>query len=211
MTRILLVRHGESLWNADGRWQGQADPPLSERGRDQALEAAGSIGSVDAIVTSDLERASHTGLIIARALGVDHVATEPGLRERDAGSLSGMTRPQIHARFPGLLPDDPAGFNPLPDGTPAWPEDWESDESVLVRVEAALLAVAQLVPGGDVVVISHGGVVYALERWLGEPGRGRLNNLGATRLEVEGSTIRLGERLSLVDPDHTLAIEADRI
>ena len=51
MTRILLVRHGESTWNADGRWQGQADPPLSDLGRSQAAEAAAKVGTVDAIVT----------------------------------------------------------------------------------------------------------------------------------------------------------------
>ena len=106
MTRILLVRHGESTWNADGRWQGQADPPLSDLGRSQAAEAALRVGTVDAIVTSDLQRAADTGVILARLLGVDHVATEWRLRERDAGPLSGLTRAEVHARFPGLLADE---------------------------------------------------------------------------------------------------------
>src|SRR5690606_13402263 len=108
MTRLLLIRHGESIWNADGRWQAQADPALTDRGREQARAAAASIGHVDAVVTSDLERAAETGAIIARLLGVDHVAQEPRLRERDAGSLSGLTRVDIFDRFPGLLHDDPA-------------------------------------------------------------------------------------------------------
>lgn len=211
MTRILLVRHGESTWNADGRWQGQADPPLSERGRAQAAAAAAAIGSVDAIVTSDLQRAADTGAILARALGVDHVATDPGLRERDAGSLSGLTRPEIHHRFPGLLPDDPAGYRAGPDGHPRWPEDWESDPSVLERVEVALAAIGRLVPDGDVVAVTHGGVIYAVERWLGEPDRGRLINLGATWVDVEGDRFVLGPRLLLVDPSQALDIEADRI
>ena len=51
MTRILLVRHGESTWNADGRWQGQADPPLSDLGRSQAAEAELGVGKVEVIVT----------------------------------------------------------------------------------------------------------------------------------------------------------------
>ncbi len=76
MTRILLVRHGESEWNADGRWQGQADPPLTERGRRQAVHAASALGTIDAIVTSDLERASETGAILARLLGVDQVVDQ---------------------------------------------------------------------------------------------------------------------------------------
>lgn len=211
MTRLLLVRHGESTWNADGRWQGQADPPLSDRGRQQAADAARSIGTVDAVVTSDLQRAAETGATIARVLGVDRVATEPTLRERDAGALSGMTRPEIHARFPGLLPDDPAGFEPGDDGRPRWSVDWESDEALWARLELALVAIGRLVTDGDVVVVTHGGVIYAIERRLGGNGRGRLANLDATWLGVEGEQFTLGERMGLVDPATTLAIEADRI
>ena len=211
MTRLLLVRHGESTWNADGRWQGQADPPLSQRGRQQAADAARAIGTVDAVVTSDLERAAATGATIARILAVDRVATEPRLRERDAGSLSGLTRHQIHQRFPGLLPDDPAGFVPDDDGRPRWPDDWESDAALWQRVEVALRAIGQLIPGGDVVVVTHGGVIYAIERHLGGEGRGRLANLDATWLEVGDRDVTLGERMALIDPATTIAIEPDRI
>lgn len=212
MTRILLIRHGESEWNADGRWQGQADPPLSERGRAQTVEAAAALGTVDAIITSDLARAAETGAILARLLGVDHVATDPLLRERDAGPLSGLTRPEIHATFPGLLADDPAGFRPGPDGHPDWPEGWESDADLLDRIEVALTAVARAVPDGEVAVVSHGGVVYAIERRLGGHDRGRMANLEGVVLTVDGSgAMVLGERLLLVDPTHTAAIEVDRI
>jgi len=211
MTRLLLVRHGESIWNADGRWQGQADPPLSERGREQAATAAGAIGTVDAIVTSDLERAADTGAIIARILGIEPVVVEPRLRERDAGSLSGLTRPEIHVEFPGLLPDDPAGYVPGADGHPNWPHDWESDADLWDRVEVALIAIARLVPDGDVVVVTHGGVMYAIERRLGAPDRGRLSNLGAVWIEVLGEQMVVGPRLDLIDAADTTAIEADRI
>jgi probable phosphoglycerate mutase len=211
MTRLLLVRHGESIWNADGRWQGQADPPLSARGQEQAAAAAAAIGTVDALVTSDLERAADTGAIIARILGLEPVLVEPRLRERDAGSLSGLTRPEIHDAFPGLLPDDPGGFVPGPDGQPAWPADWESDDDLWARVEVALLALGRLVPEGDVVAITHGGVMYAIERRLGAPDRGRLSNLGAVWLEVVGDRMAVGPRLDLIDPSTATAIEADRI
>ena len=211
MTRLLLVRHGESTWNADGRWQGQADPPLSDAGRQQAVDAARSIGTVDAIVTSDLERAAETGATLARVLGVERVAVEPRLRERDAGPLSGLTRPQIYDRFPRLLPDDPAGFEPDDEGRPRWPDGWERDTDLWARVEVALMAIARLVPDGDVVVITHGGVIYAVERQLGASGRDRLPNLGATWLEVTDDTFMIGDRLALVDPATTRAIEADRI
>lgn len=211
MTRLLLVRHGESEWNAQGRWQGQADPPLTERGRRQAAEASGSLGSVDAVITSDLARAAETGAILGRLLGVGHVAVEPRLRERHAGPLSGRTREEIHVAFPGLLRDDPAGFVPGPDGQPAWPEGWESDDDLWERVEIALLAIGRLVPDGDVVVVTHGGVIYTVERRLDGADRGRLANLGATWLSVEADRLRLGERILLVDRDHTQAIESDRI
>lgn len=211
MTRLLLVRHGESIWNADGRWQGQADPPLSERGQEQAAAATAAIGTVDVLVTSDLERAADTGAIIGRILGIDPVLVEPRLRERDAGSLSGLTRPEIHEAFPGLLPDDPSGFVPGPDGQPAWPADWESDDDLWARVEVALVALGRLVPDGDVVAVTHGGVMYAIERRLGAPDRGRLSNLGAVWLEVVGDEMTIGPRLDLIDPSTATAIEADRI
>ena len=103
MTRVLLVRHGQSEWNADGRWQGQADPPLTDLGRHQALHAARNLGVVDAIVASDLQRASETALIIAGELGVGPLVLEPDLRERDAGEWSGpdpsRDRPRL-ARLP---------------------------------------------------------------------------------------------------------------
>jgi len=211
MARLLLVRHGESVWNADGRWQGQADPPLTERGRQQAVDASASLGTVDAIITSDLERAADTGAIIARMLGVGHVATEPRLRERGAGPLSGLTRQEIHRAFPHLLRDDPAGFDPDEHGQPRWPEGWEPDDELWDRVEVALLVIGRLVPDGDVVVVTHGGVIYAIERRLGGADRGRLANLDACWLDVADDRLALGERMSLVAPGDTRAIEADRI
>jgi len=211
MTRLLLVRHGESIWNADGRWQGQADPPLSDRGRQQALDAARTIGAIDGIVTSDLQRASETGAIIARQLGLDQVAAEPRLRERDAGPLSGLTRSEIHEGYPGLLPDDPAGYRPGDDGLPCWPSGWEPDRVLWGRVEVALLAIGRLVSDGDIVVVTHGGVIYAVERHLGGTERARLANLDACWIDVTADRFELGQRLSLVDPADTLVIEPDRI
>ena len=79
------------------------------------------------------------------------------------------------------------------------------------RVEVALLALGRLVPDGDVVAVTHGGVMYATERRLGASGRGRLSNLGAVWLEVAGDRLRIGDRLDLIDPDQALAIEPDRI
>src|SRR3954464_6700209 len=90
-SRVLLVRHGQSEWNAVGRWQGQADPPLSDLGRAQARAAARSLGSLDAVYASDLQRATETALIIAEQIGIGPVILDPDLRERDAGQWSGLT------------------------------------------------------------------------------------------------------------------------
>src|ERR671917_2105987 len=107
-TRVLLVRHGQSEWNAVGRWQGQADPPLSDVGRQQARSAARSLGALDAIFASDLQRATETAMIIAAELGVGPVVVDPDLRERDAGEWSGLTRAEIEERYPGYLNATPS-------------------------------------------------------------------------------------------------------
>jgi probable phosphoglycerate mutase len=211
MTRILLVRHGESTWNADGRWQGQADPPLTERGREQAYEASRSIGSVDAIVASDLERATVTAEIIASALAIDPVIVEPRFRERDAGAFSGLTRAEIHAGYPGYLADDPAGYLPGPDGLPRRPAGWEPDAALWERVEIALLALGRWAPEGDIVVATHGGVIYAVEAALGEPDTGRVANLDGRWVAVESDHISLGDRMALLDPQRATTIDRDQL
>src|ERR1051325_541049 len=94
MSRILVVRHGQSTWNADGRWQGQADPPLSDLGVAQAEAAARTVDGVDVISASDLERAHHTATILAAPRQLEVVA-DARLRERDAGEWTGLTRVQI--------------------------------------------------------------------------------------------------------------------
>ena len=207
MTRVLLVRHGQSEWNADGRWQGQADPPLTDLGRHQALHAARHLGVVDAIVASDLQRATETAMIIANELGVGPLVLEAGLRERDAGEWSGLTRREIERDWPGYL-DAPALAAPAPaTSAPATvqrrrPPGWEPDGALIHRVLAALARVHDLAPDGEVLALTHGGVIYALEARLGSPFE-RLANLGGRWMEVGpgGELGRLGERVVLVDPD----------
>src|SRR3546814_20911924 len=89
MTRVLLVRHGQSAWNATGRWQGQADPPLTDLGRAQAHHADRSLRVVDAIVASDLQRAAATALIISGELGPCPVVDAEGPGARSAGTTHG--------------------------------------------------------------------------------------------------------------------------
>jgi probable phosphoglycerate mutase len=189
-TRILLVRHGQSEWNAVGRWQGQADSPLSDQGRLQAREAARAVGAVDAVWASDLQRAVETATIIAEEIGVGPVVVDPALRERDAGEFSGLTRPEIEERFPGYL------------AAHRRPPSWEPDDHLLARALGALHRIAGEVPGGDVLVVTHGGLVYAVEEHLGAV-FDKLANAAGRWVEVGSGRLRLGDRVMLAEPQDT--------
>lgn len=210
MTRVLLIRHGQSEWNADGRWQGQADPALTDLGRHQALHASRALGVVDTIVASDLQRASETALIIAGELGVGPVVLDPDLRERHAGEWQGLTRDDIEREWPGYLgPPVPVEGTAaavtaaarLTDGPPRRPPGWEPDVDVVTRATAALVRIHDLVPNGEAIAVTHGGLVYALEQILGATFV-RLPNLGGRWFDVgPDGPESLGERVLLVDPD----------
>jgi broad specificity phosphatase PhoE len=189
-TRVLLVRHGQSEWNAQSRWQGQADPPLSDLGRLQAREAAQAVGSVDAVWASDLQRATETATIIAERIGVGPVVVDPDLRERDAGEFSGLTRDEIEERFPGYLEADRR------------PPGWEPDASLLDRALRALHRIAAEIPGGDVLVVTHGGLIYVLEEHLGVRFV-RIANTEGRWMAVGAGQIALGERILLAAPADT--------
>src|SRR5581483_11305534 len=92
MTTLLLVRHGETDWNAERRWQGHADVPLNARGREQARALAEELAgeSIDAIYSSDLSRAQDTADIVGARLDVP-VVVDPDLREIDVGPVEGLT------------------------------------------------------------------------------------------------------------------------
>lgn len=201
MSRILLVRHGESEWNALGRWQGQADPPLTDAGRSQAILAARALGQLDVIAASDLLRAHHTAELIAAELGVGPVHVDARLRERDAGEWSGLTRDEVHQGWPGYLADDPLHADRRPDDPPTEqrPPQWEADDSLVARTLPALDALAAAVGDGEILVVTHSGVIMALENLLGAP-RVRVPNLGARWFEWHGpGRLQLGPRLALLD------------
>jgi probable phosphoglycerate mutase len=202
-SRLLLVRHGQSEWNAVGRWQGQADPPLTDLGRAQARAAANALGSIDAVFSSDLQRADETAQIIAEALCVGPVISDPGLRERDAGEWSGLTRDEIHERYPGYLPDDRhRTFAPGVDADLQRPPGWETDAELLRRVLEAIQRVHLVVGDGDALIVTHGGVIYVLEGHLGDS-FARLANGAGRWLVVDGTRLELGERVLLVNDDGT--------
>jgi len=190
MTRLLVVRHGQSEWNTTGRWQGRADPPLTDEGRRQSKVAGGALGTFDAVVASPLLRAAETATIIAELLGIGPVLTDPDLVERDAGEWQGLTRSQIQEGWPGFLDDGRR------------PPGYELGDAMLTRTLSVLERISERMGDGDVLVVSHGGVVYALEEACGEPWR-RLPNLGARWFEVSGGDLSAGPRVDLV-PDGTV-------
>jgi broad specificity phosphatase PhoE len=187
---MLLVRHGQSEWNALGRWQGQEDPPLTDLGRMQARVAARLIGTVDLVVSSDLQRAAETAAIISAELGVGPVVVEGDLRERHAGEWQGLTRDDIERHWPGWLDERrrPPGF--------------EATDPFNQRVTAALDRLAHAHAGAEMLVVTHGGVIYVIEEHHGKDFE-RIPNLGGRHLTHHGAGggVTLGERMILVDDE----------
>ncbi len=159
MTTLLLVRHGETAWNREGRFQGHADPPLSPVGRRQAAELADELEACPptAVYASDLRRAVQTAEIVAARFGLP-LDTDPGLREVDVGEWSGLTWPEIRARFPdGVDRHDARGYG--------W-ELGESYEQMADRALASLRRIAGRHDGERVLVVVHGGTMRALAAYI---------------------------------------------
>jgi broad specificity phosphatase PhoE len=157
VTTLILVRHGETDWNRDGRWQGHADAPLNERGRAQARVLADELAGeeVAAVYSSDLRRARETAEIIAARLGRE-VCVDPRLREVHVGRWSGLTMVEIEARFP----DDVARWR-AGDADHAF-GDGETYAAMGQRVVAAVEEIAERHPEEQVVVVLHGGPIRSL-------------------------------------------------
>jgi broad specificity phosphatase PhoE len=189
MTRLLLVRHGQSTWNSEERWQGHADPPLSELGQHQARAAAKATGALglSAVVTSDLARARQTAELLAPA-GMALVVA-PALRERDVGEWEGLTTAEVDERYPGFREAhrSPPGF--------------EGDEQLLARVLPALETLARGLSESTVaVLVTHGGVIRTVERHLGAVSA-PVPNLAGRWVQVSAGDFALGDREVLIDPD----------
>ena len=161
MTTLLLVRHGETDWNRTGRWQGHSNTPLNELGRQQARELAESLGGVDVVYSSDLDRARETAEILAERLGAD-VQFDPRLRERSFGAWEGLTSAEIEERFGEAHRRWQAGEG-------AGADDAEPFDAFGQRVNSFLADVLRRHPDETVLVIGHGGsirVIHALAAGL---------------------------------------------
>jgi len=187
-TRLLTVRHGESEWNAVGRWQGQADPPLTDAGMLQAATAAERLGSFDGVWASRLQRAALTAEIIAEQLGIGPVQLHPGLMENAFGPWEGLTVAEIEAGWPGYLAD-----NRRPDGA-------EQPDVVVARGLAALREIAAEHAGGEVLVVTHAGLIRTLRRAC-DGSDMRFNNLGGCWFHVHADgRVVAGDPVELVHP-----------
>ena len=174
---VLALRHGQSEWNAEGRWQGQADPPLTSLGEQQALFAAQQLLDsgefFDTIASSDLQRARRTAEIIAEIVGNGIVKLRTEFRERSAGPWQGLTRAEIEMRWPDAIAQK------------RWPDGYESDESVISRVVPAIYELATT--SDCLLVIAHAGLIRALDRASNAPPTSVPN--------LSGRWYRLEERL----------------
>lgn len=211
-----MVRHGQSTWNAAGRWQGQEDPPLSTRGVREARVAATVLGGFDAVVASDLQRALVTAEVIAGELGIGPVVADHRLRERHAGAFQGLTRTEIDERFPGYLPPrsghgaDHRAAGSTATVVPRRPDGWEPDDAVLLRATEALAQVAATVgPGGTALIVTHGGVIRLLDVAGGAEAHGVIPNLAGRWFEIGLGRFRAGERVELVDEAELIDHDAD--
>jgi len=156
--QLLLVRHGETTWNREGRIQGHLDSPLTERGLAQAQAAAARLARerLDALYSSDLGRAQETARQVAAATSL-RVRLDGGLRERSFGILEGKTWDEIARDHPDdarLLAEDPS--HAMPGG--------ESLVQFRDRVTDALRRLAREVGAGTIAVVTHGGVLGVLYR-----------------------------------------------
>jgi broad specificity phosphatase PhoE len=158
MRIVYVARHGETDWNAAGRWQGHTDVPLNVTGRAQARSLVASLAhlSIGGAVSSDLSRAHETARIVADGLGIAVAYVDRDLRERSFGVFEGLTREECAERHP--------------EAWRAWiehrvsPGGAESQDAISARMVAAVGRVAERVSHetAPALVVTHGGAIRAL-------------------------------------------------
>jgi probable phosphoglycerate mutase len=196
-TRLCVIRHGETAWNAEGRVQGQTDVPLSAQGAAQALALAAALAGerFAALYTSDLARVRQTAAPAARVLGLAP-RLEAALRERHYGKFETLTYAEARERYPL----DFARFKAKEPGY-----DFESGESLARFSRRALACVATIArrhAGEQVLVFTHGGVLemvrrHALGIGLTAPRDFEIPNAAINWIEVSATEWRVqawGER-----------------
>ncbi len=171
MTTFLLVRHGETDWNREGRLQGTRDIPLNEAGRSQARRLAEAWDETgDVLVSSPLSRARETAEILGARLGLSLRSTDERLVERGFGACEGLTIAERKERYPDFV---------IP--------GMEPQESVLSRARNFLDSLTLEHPGRRIIAVSHGGFINAVLAMVsgGEVGTGKtlLGNASVSRID----------------------------
>ena len=202
-TMVIVVRHGQTQWNCELRFQGHSDSPLSELGERQACALAQRLAAlrIDALYSSDLGRALRTAQVIAAATGHE-VTIDQRLRERNFGIFEGLTIDEIEARHPEVLASwrtrDPQYM--IPGG--------ENAESTYRRLVACLDELAERHAGKIVAVVSHGLALDAFYRHVADisltaPRTLQLLNASLNTFYRNGKAWRLG---ALCDVAHLAAL-----
>ncbi|HUI50051.1 MAG TPA: histidine phosphatase family protein [Acidimicrobiia bacterium] len=180
MPRVLLIRHGETQWNVEHRWQGWLDVPLNLNGEAQAAARARTLAHESfaprAIYTSDLQRAGRTAEIIAAHVEAP-VISDAGFRERHGGEWQGLTGAEIDERWPGMRAAWRRGELSAPPGG-------ENDTDVLARFDAALTVALDHVGDGVVGIVTHHGMARLVATRAGVDVRTIIPNLGGFWFDV---------------------------
>jgi len=194
--QLLLLRHGESTWNDEQRWQGRCDPPLTDRGVRTAQRRAPDLlpFGFDLVCASTLTRARRTAEILAEGLSLGPPLLDDRLVERDVGAWAGLTDREIAARWPG----QPAAWRR--DDDAATPAGGETSSAVTARVTACLLDLVTAHPGKRLLIVTHGGVVRALDRADGGSGE-PIPNLAGRWFDPVGDSLRRGAVLASATAD----------
>lgn len=162
--RVVVWRHGRTMWNATGRFQGQADPPLDLVGQEQSRLSARCLATdpPDLIATSDLVRAASTAEALAQLIDAP-VKIEPRLREIDLGSWQGLTRDEVAASYPEQFAEWLDGHAPLDRGG-----------ETRAQLDDRVLAALRDIDVDHVLLVTHGGTARSIiETLLGLPHAGR--------------------------------------
>ncbi|MDE2428046.1 MAG: histidine phosphatase family protein [Burkholderiales bacterium] len=195
MTEILLIRHGETAWNAIKRLQGHLDIPLNAEGTRQAKALAWSLQNekLDAIISSDLQRAVQTAGEIARLQGLG-TRIDAGLRERCFGGFEG----QLYSELPHLFPTEYAAWKSH-DPDAAFPSGERQGETIRQfhrRVTEHIFYYARQFEGKKIAIVAHGGVLECAYRAakdlpLNTPREVSIYNASINRFEFDGVTLKL--------------------
>ncbi|CAM6016602.1 unnamed protein product [Sphagnum balticum] len=184
VAELLVVRHGETTWNAGARLQGHAESDLNDVGKQQAVAVADRLASSGmnfaAVYSSDLRRAAETAQAIADRCQCSKVVLKEALRERNLGCLQGLTRAEARVQEPKAYKAFVSS-----DETRDIPGGGESLEQLYIRAQSVMEEIAEKHHGQRVVVVSHGGILRSLHIIAtGLPARGKVLNASINTFRI---------------------------